>query len=59
MDICFRKSLCAPALIQEIYQYFLTIPDPRNLHIEKAAPFVNHLMCGLAIFSLKFPSLLQ
>ena len=54
-----RKSLCASALISSVYKIFTKIPDPRNFTKNGGTPIVEHLMAGLAVFSLKFPSLLQ
>lgn len=59
MNIPVRKSLCADALIRRVYQYFLTIPDPRNLPKTAPISFPDVLMSGLAVFGLKFPSLLK
>jgi hypothetical protein len=55
-----KKHLCAASLIKSIYDIFLKIPDPRNFKKKNIViPLVDHLMSGLAIFGLKFPSLLQ
>ncbi len=59
MDIPIRKSLCADSLMSTIYHHFQKIPDPRNLQGKSSIPFTDILMSGLAVFSLKFPSLLQ
>ena len=59
MNSPIRKSLSAPSLIQLIYQQFLKIPDPRTFKKEAQISLPNHLMSGLAIFSLKFSSLLE
>lgn len=59
MDIPIRKSLCADSLISTIYRYFQKIPDPRNLQSKSSMSFTDVLMSGLAVFGLKFPSLLQ
>lgn len=53
-----RKQLSGRSLLKQIRKHFETIPDSRR------AASVNHplpdaLMSGFAIFSLKFPSLLQ
>jgi hypothetical protein len=53
-----RKSLQASALIRSVHKMFLKVPDPREF-TKKFTPIVDHLMSGLAIFGLKFPSLLQ
>lgn len=59
MSVSIRKSLCADTLISDIYGWFLKIPDPRQLSKRKAISFTDVLMSGLAIFGLKFPSLLK
>ena len=58
MTITIRKSLCADTLIANIYHYFQTIPDPRKLS-DRRVSFTDVLMSGLAVFGLKFPSLLK
>lgn len=55
----FRKHLSIPGLIKTVYQEFSKIPDPRQFLRKKAAPIINHLMSGLAVFGLKCPSLLD
>lgn len=59
MDIPVRKSLCADRLISAIYQHFQKIPDPKAIQNKSSISFSDVLMSGLAIFGLKFPSLLQ
>jgi len=59
MDTPIRKSLCADSLISTIYKHFQKIPDPRELKGNAAISFTDVLMSGLAVFGLKFPSLLQ
>ena len=59
MDIPIRKSLCADSFISTLYQYFQKIPDPRDLQNKSSISFTDVLMSGLAVFGLKFPSLLQ
>jgi hypothetical protein len=59
MTISVRKSLCADTLISDIHRSFLKIPDPRKLSKGTAISFIDVLMSGLAIFGLKFPSLLK
>ena len=59
MTISVRKSLCADTLISDIHRSFLKIPDPRKLPKGTAISFIDVLMSGLAIFGLKFPSLLK
>jgi hypothetical protein len=58
MTIPIRKFLCADALIANIHQCFLKIPDPRKSS-KGAISFTDILMSGLAVFGLKFPSLLK
>ena len=51
-----RQSLSLPGLLKETRQCFSAIPDSKaNCNI----PLVDHLMSGLAVFGLKYPSLLQ
>jgi hypothetical protein len=53
----FRKKRSMPGLLQELKSFFQTITEPV---IRKGAiPLVDGLLSGLAIFSLKYPSLLQ
>jgi hypothetical protein len=61
INIPLRKSLCADALISVIHSLFQTIPDPKEFSSKKPASirFTDVLMSGLAVFGLKFPSLLQ
>lgn len=59
MTVVIRKSLCADTLISDIYHCFRKIPDPRKLSSTASMSFVDILMSGLAVFGLKFPSLLK
>jgi hypothetical protein len=59
MNISARKSLCADTLISIVHQQFQKISDPRKLPKTASISFTDVLMSGLAIFGLKFPSLLQ
>ena len=52
----FRQSLSLPGLLKSMRQIFEQIPDPKS---GAAIPLSDHLMSGLAIFGLKYPSLLQ
>jgi hypothetical protein len=54
-----RESICASSLIQLAYEQFSKIPDPRELSSNNRINFSDVLMSGLAIFGLKFPSLLN
>lgn len=56
-ELLFRKTLSAPALFAQVRSSFSKVSD----HRKKAATYqlVDVLMSGLAVFSLKFPSLLQ
>jgi len=54
-----KKSLSADALVAAVYHQFLKIPDPRKLPKTAPISFTDVLMSGLAVFSLKFPSLLK
>jgi hypothetical protein len=51
----YRKHLSASGLLGEARRCFEQIPD----NIVGAIPLVDHLMSGLALFGLKYPSLLQ
>lgn len=60
MQIPLRKHLCADTLIKTVYDLFCKIQDPRQLSSQvKTMPLTDILMSGLAIFGLKFPSLLK
>jgi hypothetical protein len=50
-----RKSLSIEGLLREARRVFATIPDSPNNDIA----LVDHLMAGLALFGLKYPSVLQ
>lgn len=52
----FRQSLGIPGLLKSMRQFFEKIPDPKS---GTTIPLADHLMSGLAIFGLKYPSLLQ
>lgn len=54
-----RQSICASSLINSIYKHFSKITDPRKPSINNRITFSDVLMSGLAIFGLKFPSLLN
>ena len=51
-----RKSLSQPGLLQAGREEFASIPDPKN---SACIPLANHVISSLAVFGLKFPSLLQ
>src|SRR5262249_10848779 len=59
MSVPVRKSLCSDALISVVYHLFRKIPDPRKLIGSIPISFTDVMMSGLAVFGLKFPSLLQ
>jgi hypothetical protein len=50
-----RNSLSIEGLLREVRRVFATIPDSPDNDI----PLVDHLMAGLAVFQLKYASLLQ
>ena len=52
-----RKALSAPGLLKTIRQRFASVPDPRGPRSEIALS--DALMAGLAVFGLKYPSLLK
>lgn len=54
-----QKSLTASSLMKTVYEQFLKIPDPRTFERNPKIDLIDHMMTGLAIFGLKFPSLLQ
>ena len=58
-NIPARKFLCADALVSAVYHQFQKIPDPRELPQSAPISFIDVLMSGLAVFGLKFPSLLK
>lgn len=58
MASLFRKELSAPGLIRVVYHQFSKIVDPREFS-KDAIPIKDHLMSGLAVFGLKYPSLLD
>jgi hypothetical protein len=59
MTIAVRPFLCADTLLSDIYRYFQKIPDPRKLPDRVPISFTDVLTSGLAVFGLKFPSLLK
>jgi hypothetical protein len=56
-NLNFRKTLSVPALLKGIRKSFNKIKDFRKGKIDYSLPDI--LMSGLAIFGLKYPSLLQ
>ena len=52
----FRKSLCMPALLAETRRIFNKVPDAVA---SRGIKLTDCLMSGLAVFGLKYPSLLQ
>ncbi len=52
-----NKDLSAPALLGQVRQVFEQIADPRRYGQQFSLPDV--LMSGLAVFGLKYPSLLK
>lgn len=54
----FRKNLSAPGMYKTIYMEFSKIEDQRS-HRQTTISLADSLMSGLAMFSLKYPSLLQ
>jgi len=55
MSKLFRSQLSAPGLLREARRSFEQIPD----NAANGIPLADHLMSGLALFGLKYPSLLQ
>jgi len=56
--MCFRKDLSIPSIIRHLHRLFSKISDPLSLKNSNIS-VVDHLMSGLAVFSLKCPSLLD
>lgn len=54
-----RKQLSVSGLINIIYHQFSKIADERNFSRKTTISLTDHLMAGLAVFSLKSPSLLD
>ena len=52
----FRQSVSIPGLLKTTRQVFDQIPDSKS---SSSISLTDHLMSGLAIFGLKYPSLLQ
>ena len=52
----FRQMLSISGLLKEVRHSFERIPDTKS---NCTIPLTDHLMSGLAIFGLKYPSLLQ
>ncbi len=46
-------------ILDTVRKQFLSIPDYRKITSKKIIPIVDYFMSGLALFSMKFPSLLQ
>ena len=52
----FRNGLSIPGLLKTARRCFESVPDDKA---GCSIPLVDHLMSGLAVFGLKYPSLLQ
>jgi hypothetical protein len=59
MTCTIKKHLSAEALIRSVFHEFQKIPDPQKATRACSISFLDILMSGLAVFDLKFPSLLQ
>ena len=59
MATLFRKNLSAPGLLNTVYKQVSRIDDPRQFRKNPSISLSDHLMSGIAIFGLKFPSLLD
>ena len=59
MEMTARKSLGAEALVNIVYRLFKKIQDPQPSSRSTSISFTDILMSGLAVFGLKFPSLLK
>ena len=57
---CEKKYLSQPGLINQMREVFLQIPNPsKRVNSPENISLCDCLMSGLALFSLKYPSLLQ
>lgn len=56
---CLRQKLSAPGLFAEVRRIIARIPDHRKRDKRVTVSLVDAVMSALAVFSLKFPSLLQ
>ena len=54
--LSLRKSLSAPGLLREVRVCFQAIKDAT---VGRGLTLVDYLLSGLAVFGLKYPSLLQ
>src|SRR4029077_20985426 len=54
-----RKDLSIPGLLAAVHKKFSKIPEPCQSTKPNSIPIVDHLMSGLAVFGLKYPSLLH
>lgn len=52
-----RKQFSAPSLLQTLRRHFETVPEHQNKRSQ--IPLADALMSGLAVFGLKYPSLLK
>lgn len=59
MSLLTQKICSTAFLLKAIKKEFSKIPDPRDFIQNRVILLVDHLMSGLAIFGLKFPSLLD
>jgi hypothetical protein len=60
MGLSLRKHLSAKGLFNTVYEQFKKIKEPRQLATRRQPiKLIDCLMSGLAVFSLKFPSLLK
>ena len=55
----FRKHLSMPGLLATTRKSFNRLPDAYHDSQRFVYPLVDHLMAGLAVFLLKYPSLLS
>lgn len=59
VKINLRKRLCADKIYKFIHSHFSSIPDPRNFSKPSKVTLSDCFMSCLAVFSLKWPSLLS
>ncbi|PID44203.1 MAG: transposase [Proteobacteria bacterium] len=55
----FKKILSLPALLKSIREQFDKIAEPKTTVKDPEISFSNVIMSGLAVFALKYPSLLK
>jgi len=54
-----RKSFSMEKLLKEVRKVFSSVPEKPSDTNKRTIPLADYLMSGLAVFVLKFPSLLK